>query len=229
MKKNKRSFALFVALLLTTALALSACTDRSQNDDNNAVVLDEVFVQEFNPNVKTMHTLQSSAQDVDLQSSLNDVTVHVRQTLGDAKTMYIALKVTIPEELDASIESVSPQICEFVSGTVDEKDLSDLSSADLLSTYIRNGAMAGGGSMHISAVSESMQDNSLLYLLVLNSDEPFHFEEDTATLLIGDFTVVRGDGTGKTYPGVHAISWQPAQTELSDFYRSLRFIQSGTV
>lgn len=204
MKKRKRRFALGVSILLVAVLFLPSCTDNSQ------VVWDEIFVQELNPDEETMQALRDSVQNVDIQSTGDDgVTVHVRQTLGDAKSMYIALQVTFPDDLDPAVSIASPLVSEFVSGKVDEKDLTALSSEALIGKYARKGAMAGGGNRTCSAVQESAQDNSFLYLISLNSDEPFTFEGGIATLLIGGFTIVRGDGTGKTYPSVHAISWTP--------------------
>lgn len=204
MKKRKRNFAPAVAILLIAVLFLPACADNSQ------VVWDEIFVQELNPDAETMQALRDSVQNVDIQSTGDDgVTIHVRQTLGDAKSMYIALQVTFPDDLDSAASIAPPLVSEFVSGKVDEKDLTALSSEALIGKYARKGAMAGSGSRTCSATQESAQDNSFLYLISLNSDEPFIFEKGTATLLIGGFTIVRGDGTGKTYPSVHAISWTP--------------------
>lgn len=209
MKRKKRCFVLFVALLLVVMLALSACNDTSQGTNNAPVVWDEIFVQELNPDEETMQALQNSVQDVNLQSSLDGVTIDIIQTLGDAKSMHIALKITFPDDLDSAARIIAPQIREFVSGRVDEDDFTALSREELIGKYARKSAMSGGGSMNFTAVQEEAQDNSFSYLISLNSDEPFVFENDIATFLIGDFTIVRGDGTGKTYYGVHAISWAP--------------------
>lgn len=203
---------MLLVLSLTLVLLFSSCASRPN------VIWDDTFTQELNPDADIMQKLSGSVQNIDLQSSRDDVTVHVKQTLGDAKTLYIALDIILPGERDhrdAELESndsvapysITPRVCELVAGPVEYSDIKDLTPALIEHLYFSKRIMIGDGS-GVALVQTSITENTFSYLMYLSGDDKF-FIPDTITLIIGDFSVSKDDMEIASYPEIHLISWTP--------------------
>lgn len=213
MKKKNRLILSVATLLLLTLLCLSACTSDSE------VVWDETFIQELNPDAEIMKQLSSAVQDIDLTSTRDDVTVHIKQTLGDAKTMYIALDITYPDERDnneSGIESdgavppdeLRPNICELITGTVQYADIQGKNPDLIKHLYLNKKAMYNGGG-NFTTLKSTSQGNTISCLISLNSDNKSFPADRPITLMIGDFYTFNGDENITIYPEIHLISWTP--------------------
>lgn len=108
MKNNHKHIMLLVMLFLL-AFFLSSCTTKTETTTPSittpAVEWDPTFVNELKLDPSIMNKLNDSVQNINLKSSINGVTVHVKQTLGDAKTLYIALDVLFPDDVDVGLIS----------------------------------------------------------------------------------------------------------------------------
>ena len=89
--------------LLGLLLALTGCTDTS-----SAPQPDEILTDHAGLNLKSLspETLAAALQTIDQTSTGQDVTVHVRQTLGDAMTLYVAYTAVFPAGTD--LEGLAP-------------------------------------------------------------------------------------------------------------------------
>lgn len=89
--------------LLVLLLTLTGCTDTS-----SAPQPDEILTDHAGLNLESLspEALAAALQTIDQTSTGQNVTVHVRQTLGDAMTLYVAYTAAFPAGTD--LEGLAP-------------------------------------------------------------------------------------------------------------------------
>lgn len=216
MRRKKHGLIFSVVLLLIAALCLPSCANDSQ------ATWDEMFVQELNPDADIIKKLNGSIQNVDLKSSIDGVTVHVKQTLGDEKTLYIAMDVVFPDDVDLktmmappggdSIQAqIIPKDMAILEGKATNADIKGLSWEEIHDKYKYNWLffeMDTLSSLNIRKTSCDFANNTISYLLLFNSDIK-RLNVNTVSLFVGDF-VLNSNGTDiPMTPGIHTIAWTP--------------------
>ncbi|MDD4389954.1 MAG: DUF4179 domain-containing protein [Eubacteriales bacterium] len=216
MKKNKcRLILSVVALLLLSLLCLPACTTSPGTETTAppittpSIEWDPIFVNEFNPDPNIMSKLSGSVQDINLKSSVNGITVHIKQTLGDAKTLYIALDILFPDDVDVGLisndnkqdgvtVSTLPETLRLFEGKIAYDD------TDARPSHKK---IPDTGSTKIETRGIDLKNNSVSFLLSFNSNYKC-FDVEEVTLLVGNFNLKQDSAEVKTYPDLHTISWR---------------------
>lgn len=222
MKNNYKIIKLLIITVFFT-FALSSCTTNTDTEliPPPTTQWDALFVNTLNPDPSIMHKLDSSVQDINLKSSINGVTVHVKQTLGDAKTLYIAFDVIFPDDINAeflSDEDVQsgtfisslPGTVELFEGKIDHNDIKEMNVSQVNAKYSSN-KIPFEGNASIERKEVDVEKNSMSYLLSFNSNNKC-FDVNELTLLIEGFNLKKSDTDIKHYSGLHAISWPVENT-----------------
>lgn len=218
MKKRKYHLILSIALIFVAAFMLSSCATEAE------VVWDEAFTDALHLNEESMQTLSGHLQDINLTSTHDGVTVHLKQTLGDAKTLYITMDVTFPEDLDLQAMILDPQDggmkghiaprnMAILAGKADAADINGLSWQEIKERYnydwIIFDYMRGPlSSLSIEKTSYDFANHTASYLICFNSNMQ-RFHGDTVTLFVGDFALNDGDTDLSVSPDIHTITWSP--------------------
>ena len=165
--------AVIFVMLLVCAVLLSSCASQKQ------VVWDESFIACLRPSEEIMQKLSGSVQDVDLKSSHDDVTVHVKQTLGDEKTLYIAMDVLFPDDIDlqtmtaehSSRVQIIPKNIAFLEGKTEAADIKGLSWQEIHDKYKYDWLFFEMNSLSFFRIQKTSYDfanNTVSYLLLSN-------------------------------------------------------------
>lgn len=101
-----------------------------------AVDWDPVFLERFGPESRDVPGAAGAVQDVDAVSVCGDVTLTVRQALGDRKNLYLLLDYQLPEDTDVeavtAAEHLPPlRILLYRGRSIAWEDVQDLSREDV--------------------------------------------------------------------------------------------------
>jgi hypothetical protein len=211
---------LMLIILITIALAITASAAYI------ALNWDPIFVKRFFPTEKQTAQLDNAAQNDSIISKCGDVTLKVRQTLGDDKTLYIILDITLPESVplsdlivtDASGEknlNIIPFNFLVGSNVLTYDDVKGINFEDHKAVNDLLGSFEGSCSCSEEAVDYST--NTLTYLLCC-SPQTMTVSGKPLTILI-DKLVQTSEQPFKTIlEGPFLISWTPTCGAVSRTY-----------
>lgn len=215
MKKKKYRLILSAIPLLLALLCLSACTTEEE------VIWDEVFADTLHLNEESKQKLSGHLQDINLTSTHDDVTVHLKQTLGDAKTLYMTMDVTFPADVDLQTMIAEPQDAgeiiprnmAILAGKAEAADIKGLSWQEIKDEYNYDWILFVNGtdalsSLRIEKTSYDFVNHTISYLICFNSDVQ-RLNVDTVTLFVGNFVLDDGDTDLSLNPEIHTITWSP--------------------
>lgn len=107
MKRNRTICTLLSAAVLCACLWLAGCGQQGEETQQTNSALDPRIAEYLSLDSKQAGTLSNDIQDVDVTTKGNDFTLHVIQTLGNQRELYILYDVTFADsvKLPASDES----------------------------------------------------------------------------------------------------------------------------
>ena len=98
-----RSFARKALLAAVLAAALTASVGAALTQ----VPWDRIFAERFGPDAAATETARQAFQEIDVTSVCGDVTLTLRQAVGDSRTVYLILDYQLPADADiAAVEAV---------------------------------------------------------------------------------------------------------------------------
>lgn len=107
MKRNRTICTLLSAAVLCACLWLAGCGQQGEETQQTNSALDPRIAEYLSLDSEQAGTLADDIQDVDVTTKGNDFTLHVIQTLGNQRELYILYDVTFADsvKLPASDES----------------------------------------------------------------------------------------------------------------------------
>lgn len=210
---------LLLILLIALALVLVACAAYV------AANWDPIFVEFFSPTASQAAQLENAVETVEAVSHCGDVTLSVRQTLGDDKTIYVILDITFPDSVPLRellntnsagkpYLDIMPGLTCFGSKPVSYDDIADKSFFEI------ERELAESGSILTRTVSVDLDTNTATYLACLSLQTQV-FSGKPLTLFI-DNLVRTGSVKFTDMPvileGPFLISWTPSYTADSRTY-----------
>ena len=120
-----RFFRLFILItpIITSILVVTSCIPTKE------VTWDSRFVERFHPTVSAMAQAKTGIHNVNIDAVNDGITLHLGQTIGDGKTIYIALDVVSTDIIDANdveIESVQFYNGKIAYNDIIEKDIDEI-------------------------------------------------------------------------------------------------------
>ena len=226
-----------VVLAAVLALALSISV--------GAAVLvnwDGIFADRFGEEAASLPVTQTAFQRVDVTSVCDDVTLTVRQALGDSKTIYLILDYRLPETVDRELVrrawdeedglgSGLINVEYYATGDWDWEKLKaseadkwaeiDWTSHEDRSVYLRKNVLKdwkfiGGGGSLTGERGYDEKTGTLTYLLRFNTDSHNQtLQDQPLTLLVAPPTIIVGgvETPLADYPAI--ITFQPEYTAVA--------------
>lgn len=205
-------------LLLAALLAL--CLTASVGAAAIALPWDKIFLDRFGGDAAVKDLAGNAFQEVNQTASCGDVTLTVRQALGDNKTIYLILDLQLPDTVNrqaiqaaAGSETdslIAPELYFFATGDV--PDIRGLSVQQARNTALADHRFGGGGSGSTESQGYDAKTNTLTYLVQFTTDSARNLTDQPLTLLVGSPKLrVNGAETALTnHPAL--VTFQPAYT-----------------
>lgn len=185
-----RSIARKVLLAAVLALALTA----SMGAALTQVPWDRIFTERFGPGAAATETAQQAFQEIDITSVCGDVTLTLRQAVGDNRTIYLILDYQLPQTADVeAIEAVMaseeagtwfqvPHVEYYATGDITWKDIQGLTTeeARLLLSGSRFGDLSGSNAQQ----GFDPESRTLTCLLTLTVSGSRNLTDQPLTLLV---------------------------------------------
>lgn len=134
---SPKSFAKKILLAAVVVIGVLAATAGTAAE---LVPWDELFVERFGAGAADSLAAEGVFQNVDVTSVCGDVTLTVRQALGDEKTLYLLLDYQLPASVDAEMVQTAWEDqkgpvsnVRLYSGAVDWADMEGMSSREAMS------------------------------------------------------------------------------------------------
>lgn len=99
MKRNRTICTLLSAAVLCACLWLAGCGQQGEETQQTNSALDPRIAEYLSLDSKQAGTLSNDIQDVDVTTKGNDFTLHVIQTLGNQRELYILYDVTFADSV----------------------------------------------------------------------------------------------------------------------------------
>lgn len=183
------SFLSFLSFLLICSL--SSCSN--------------ALVYQFEPSGSEEKDVKNALQSLNLETTDDDVTVQVTQSLGDLNLIYITLTVSFDDSISFEDSTILPNVLL----TSSKVNTDDVDSMDWHSIQYFYGSLSPG---KIETVAVDATTNSISYLLSFGLAEWSSYNEEL-TLLVGDFM----DTSNKKIvaEGIHVFHWVPEISPMS--------------
>ncbi|NLH02211.1 MAG: hypothetical protein GX488_10045 [Clostridiales bacterium] len=177
-KPNSRPLIAIAIIMLILIQFTSCAPEKSAVNQNIAQYL----------NINKTKNLDSYIQDLNLKSSKDGITVDVKQSFGNEKTVYIAFEVLFPDDVklpsnDNEI-NIMPQTIQLIS---DE-----------------NNSLNGFSGIYPICINK--ENNSISYIYFFDGEE-ICFNGTKVTLTINEFRDTTEDGC--VSPNSFSVSWNP--------------------
>jgi hypothetical protein len=223
-----RSFGRKLLLAAAVAAALTASVGAALTQ----VPWDKIFAERFGEEAAATETAAQAFQEVNVTSVCDDVTLTVRQAVGDDKTIYMILDMQLPPDVDAdavqrmlAAPSVfdwmeTPRVSYYATDDVSWADIRDLTYEEA-ERVLDGSRFPGGGSSGISEVRFDPDTRTMTYLLYFTRDVDGETDltARALTLLVGSPVLHYGDMTEVPLTGHPAIlTFQPDYVQRSRTY-----------
>lgn len=186
-----------------------------------AVNWDPVFLARFSPSEPAKAQMEHAVQDVNVSSQCGDVTLTVRQAMGDDKTIYAVLDLTLPETVSLSSYlkpgaadgawdfDLCPEDLRFFAADASYADIAGMTfqqAADSL--YAQR--FYGGASWGVESMSADPETNTLTYLICFSTDSSIQtVTGQPLTVLMDRLVFWTGTGYETVLEGPFLLSWTP--------------------
>ena len=211
---------------------------------------DAIFADRFGEEAASAPAAESAFQEVGVTSVCDEVTLTVRQALGDSKTIYIILDYQLPESVDSAAVAAAwdggenfvgtPQI-QYAAGDVAWEELKEADGGEwktvdwtdytsyagyLNADPLEKFHFPGGSNSKTESVEYSAETNTLTYLLRYNIDtEGKNLTDQPLTLLATPPTVTVDGKTAALADHPAVITFRP---EYSAKARTLELEDKAT-
>lgn len=205
-----RRAVLLVAAMLTLVLTVSAAYLASH--------WDEVFLNRFAPSEAVLMETRDAIQEVATVSQCDDVTLGIRQSLGDQTSLYLTLQIRLPDSVDLSPYSeedpetgemlnccVLPENMQIYTKPVRYEQIEGMSFEEAEAFLGENDQ--SGNMISVETGSVDLATNTLTYLVGLSTESEVGFQGDLTILIEKVSALIEGEE--KTLAeGPYAISWK---------------------
>lgn len=224
-----RKAALAAALALALTVSVGAAV---------LVEWDAIFTKRFGPEASASPVAESLFQKVDVTSVCGDVTVTVREAVGDSKSIYLILDYRLPDPADrAAVQAAwdsetdrvgCPDVQFYATGEVTWEDLQagdgerwpalDWTNYAAYSRYSANNALTayrftGGSGSSVSAQSYDPDTGTLTYLVRFTTQsQTQNLTDRPLTLLVLPPTVTAAGGEQALADHPAIVTFQPGYT-----------------
>lgn len=217
MKRNRTICTLLSAAVLCACLWLAGC--EQQGEDTQSVTLDPRIAEYLSVDSEQASALADGIQDVDVTTKGNDFTLHVIQTLGNQRELYILYDVTFADGVKLpESDEVQPGAGIFDFQSVEEARATTHSAKnELISQEGRTQTYLGyvnwendtfpGGEMAFSVGEFFAGDQTLTQETLKVSWTP----TNQGTLLQRDMTDPDGKNVGTMTLSSYSVSFQLAE------------------
>lgn len=194
---DKRLYRSILAALVC-ALLCAACTPKQFE-------WDERFVEYFHPDAAVQTALGESVQDVRKEARYEDATLRLTQTLGNEKTIYLAVDIIIPDiaERAADIDvPILPNNVYLFSGAISQNQIKGLTIEEIREKYKKN-------AFHPTTTSlfQSAADDTLSYIFCFDITGEGKIENDV-TLLVDGLAYTDANETKDITSRIFPVSWK---------------------
>jgi hypothetical protein len=201
--------SMLLVILITLALAVTAGAAYV------ALNWDPIFVRRFHPTEEQTSQLGNAVGSGAIVSDCGGVTLKVRQTLGDDKTIYVILDIALPESApleeligsdpDAAHPDILPDKLWFSPVPLTYEDVKGKSFGNDFKP-VHDLLLPFDGSWTVKAEAADIGTNTLTYLLCC-SPESASLDGKPLTILID--RLVRSGNHNTILEGPFVISWTP--------------------
>lgn len=217
MKRNRTICTLLSAAVLCACLWLAGCGQ--QGEETNSA-LDPRIAEYLSLNSKQAGTLSNGIQNVDVTTKGNDFTLHVIQTLGNQRELYILYDVTFADsvKLPASDESWPGSITRDFQSADGQKPMSRSTKNEMIGqegqtqTYIDYVSWENDtfpkGDMIFSVGNFSNDEDPAVPTLTKETLEASWTPTNQGTLLQRDMTDQDGKNVGTMTLSSYSVSFQ---------------------
>ena len=183
---------------LACALFCAACTPKQFE-------WDERFVEYFHPDAAVQTALKESVQDVRKEARYEDATLRLTQTLGNKKTLFLAVDIIIPgiaEKITDIGVPILPNNVYLFSGAVSQNQIKGLTIEEICETYKNN-------MFHATTTSllQSAADDTLSYIFCFDVPDEGEIENDI-TLLVDGLAYTDANETKDITSRIFPVSWK---------------------
>jgi len=224
-----RSFGRKLLLAAVIAAVLTASVGAALTQ----VPWDAIFAERFGPDAAASETAARAFQEVNVTSVCGDVTLTVRQAVGDDKTIYLILDLQLPQETDAvAVQRIlaapsawdwmeAPRINYYAADEITWADIQGLTYEEAEALLYAN-RFRGGGSSGISEVRFDADSKTMTYLVYFtrNADSQADLTARPLTLLVGSPVLHYRDMTEvplTSHPAI--LTFQPDYIQQARFYQ----------
>lgn len=217
MKRNRTICTLLSAAVLCACLWLAGCGQ--QGEEMNSA-LDPRIAEYLSLDSKQAGTLSNDIQDVDVTTKGNDFTLHVIQTLGNQRELYILYDVTFADsvKLPTSDESWPGSLTRDFQSTDGQKPMSRSTKNEMIGqegqtqTYIDYVSWENDtfpkGDMTFSVGNFSNDEDPSVPTLTKETLEASWTPTNQGTLLQRDMTDPDGKNVGTMTLSSYSVSFQ---------------------
>lgn len=185
-----RSFARKALLAAVLAVALTASVGAALTQ----VPWDRIFAERFGPDAAATETARQAFQEINVTSVCGDVTLTLRQAVGDSRTVYLILDYQLPKTADVeAVEAVmaseeagtwfqGPYVEYYATGDVTWQDIQGLTANE--ARLRLSGSRFGDLSSSIVQQGFDPESRTLTCLLTITVSGSRELTEQPLTLLV---------------------------------------------
>ncbi|MCL1874322.1 MAG: hypothetical protein FWF85_09450 [Clostridiales bacterium] len=181
-----KKFFIPILLALITIYILAACSyTKEVNWDNR-------FIERFQPTEDAMAQTRIGIHNVNIDAVRDDLTLYIGQTLGDGKTIYIALDAIFSNAID--VNSVEVESVNFYKGKVTYGDIKGKKADEII------------GGISVEQQLDAVVNNCIPYIISFISNDGYFLEKElTMAIQITAQNNFKQDVMNESF----VISWIP--------------------
>lgn len=213
------SFARKLLLTVLIALALTVSVGAAVV----AIPWDQIFLDRFGSDEATASLGEAAFQDVHVSSVCGDTTLTIRQAMGDTKTIYIILDITLPERIpmaEALAEADADDGAYMMMPTIDYYATGEVSWADIrgksyqeAQAELERYRFPGGASASVAEKNYDADTNTLTLLISFSTESTSkNLTDQPLTLLVGGMQLMKDGQETALFEGPFLITFEPAYT-----------------
>ncbi|SFP51132.1 hypothetical protein SAMN05216343_108119 [Oscillibacter sp. PC13] len=223
-----RSFGRKLLLAAVIAAVLTASVGAALTQ----VPWDTIFAERFGLEAAASETAARAFQEVNVTSVCGDVTLTVRQAVGDDKTIYLILDLQLPQDVDTGkIQAVmeseepsvwmdTPRVRPYATDEVTWADIQDLTYEEAEALLYGSRFPASGYSGSVSEMAFDQDTKIMTYLISMTLEMKDRSLTDGPMTLLVDSPALYQNGAVTPLSGHPAIlTFQPDYIQQARFYQ----------
>jgi hypothetical protein len=179
--------------------------------------LDERFIDYFKLTDSIKEQAVSSTQTIKEEFVCGDYTIHVVQILGDIRTLYVAIDVIFPEDIDLknllqsskkdedALLNIKPSNISLFEGIIKYDEIEGMRFESIVNANPSKRYQASSGSELISIDFERNLISYIMYFSAQNSS----FSQNELTMLINGFILSNNTEEVLLSQDIFAVYWKP--------------------